>query len=128
SAQLRQNALGMRAVMDNPERVDKVVRLDWYNCGKLFSICMVKGHSVRETQDLRALSCDLQRLLGEINGGDYRAMSGKGDRVRTNTAADFKHSLVLPSGKFGKCRDMRLDEIFSLLDFIEIAPGADRLV
>jgi hypothetical protein len=124
---LLEDALRMRCVMDHAKRINQVIRFDRYHACQIFATPVEELDAIRETKNLGAFAGHLERLLGQIHGGDMSAVAGEIHRVRTDAAADFQNAFVPPAGKFGKPRDVRFDEIFSLLDFVKIFPGARRL-
>ena len=88
---------------------------------------MEKPDAVRQAKDFGAFAGHFERLLRQVHGGYLRAIACEIHRIGADAAADFQNAFVPPAGKFGKLRDVRFDEIFSLLDFIKILAGSRRL-
>ena len=55
-----------------------------------------------------------------------RARAGEVDRVCAEAAPDLQHALSGPALELCKPGNVRLDEVFSRFDFIEILARADR--
>jgi hypothetical protein len=69
----------------------------------------------------------LQAYRRELDAGVVGTSACKIDSISADAASNFKHSLGLPAGKIRKPRDVRLDEILTLLHFSEVRSGSYRL-
>ncbi len=126
-AELFEDGVGVRGVMDYAEGVDQVVRLDGDEGGKLFGIAGAEADAVLQAEDFGALASEGHRFIGEVDGGDLGAVAGEVDRVGADAAANFQDFLAAPVLEVGEGGDVRFDQIFSGFDFVEIFFGADRL-
>ena len=127
SAKLFKDSVRMRSVVDDAERVDQVVRLDGDERRELFGVAGAKLDAIRQPEHFGALAGEGHGFIGEVDGGDLRAVAGEIDGVRANAAADLQNFFAAPAFEIRESRDMRLDEIFASFHFIEVFARADGL-
>src|SRR5438552_2392878 len=65
--------------------------------------------------------------LGELDCGHGGAGTREIHRVGPDAAPDLEDALSRPSRELGERRNMWLDEVLPLLDFVEVLARADRL-
>src|SRR5262249_13968202 len=70
---------------------------------------------------------ELEGRLGKVDSRDRRTASREVDRVGADAAADLEHALPPPTSKVGEPWDVRLDEVPSPLDLVEVLTAAHRL-
>ena len=93
---------------------------------ELFRVGLDEANAVRQPENLCALPSHFERLLGQVNSSNLRAMTRESDRIGADAAANLEHSLAVPSLKLGEPRDVGLDTVFASFDFIEVLTGANH--
>src|SRR5262245_6343207 len=119
SDQLGQRHLGVRGVMDHPERVHEIVATLGQHGAQLLHVGLDEP-DIREPVDFRAPADDLQGPVGKIDGGHLSAGPGEIDGVGPDPAPDLEHPLTPPAWKLGEARDVGLDEVLAGLDLVEV--------
>src|SRR5215216_4699726 len=124
--QLLNDRARRRRMVDDAETEDQVELLFGIDQpANLLGIALNKARL--ETIDVESLTRHVEAFVRELDNGEVRAMSSEIDRVGTNPTTYLEHAFATPPAEIGKRRNVRLDEVLSLFDFIEIQARAKRL-
>src|SRR5581483_663830 len=124
---LLEDALGVRRVMDDAERVHEVVLLDWDERRQLLRVPVVKRDPVGKTEYFGALLRDAHRLVGQLGDRHLGAVPREIDGVGADPASDLEHAPVAPTWKFGEAGNVGLDKVLASLDLVEVLLAPDGL-
>src|SRR5690242_17982514 len=80
----------------------------------------MKGNSVHQTEDSCAFLRNGQGFFGKVDSRNECAVPCKIYRVCAYSAADLQNPFPAPAWKFRKYWNMRLDQVLSRFDFIEV--------
>jgi hypothetical protein len=117
----------MRSVVDDPERVDEVVRLVAERRPELLRVRLDELDAVGHAHHLSALRRERERLAREVDRSQLRAGAREVNRVGADTAAHLEDALSVPAVEVREGRNVRLDEVLAGLDLVEVLARPDRL-
>ena len=126
-AELIQDGVRARSVVDYAEGIDQVVGLDRDEGAQLFGVAGAKADAVLQAEDAGALAGEGHGFIGEIDGGDLGAVTREVDGVGADAAADFEDLFSAPALEVCKGGNVGLDQIFAGFDLVEIFFRAYRL-
>src|SRR4029077_13499955 len=115
----------VRGMMHDAKRIDEVVWLHRDERAQLLGVAAIE--SCVESVHFQTTPGDLETFLRQLHRRQIRTVPSEIDRVCPDSATNLQHCLAPPALELGKTRDMRLHEILSRFDFIEVLAGANEL-
>jgi hypothetical protein len=88
---------------------------------------MVEADAVLQAEDLGSLPGKRQRVLREIHGSDFRAVTGEIYGVCADATPNLENLLSPPAFELRERRDMRFHTVFPVFHFMEILFRTNRL-
>src|SRR6185312_4583535 len=104
--------------MDDAERIDQVEGRRLQPRGQFLGIRLQE--IALQPEYLEPLAGQRQARVRQVDAGVVGAGTCKVDRIGAQSTADLQHAAATPARELRELRNMRLDEIFALFNFIEV--------